>query len=71
MPHTEHDREDLLREATALVERAELQVNGWDAPVVVGGYDVDPEWLRGVQAVSGSLAAWLELPGKQPHLPCV
>lgn len=36
MPRAEHDREDLLREATALVERAELHVAGCDAPVVVG-----------------------------------
>jgi hypothetical protein len=36
MPRAEHDREDLLREATALVERAEVQVTGCDAPVVAG-----------------------------------
>lgn len=30
------DREDLLREATALVERAEFMVEGFDEPVVVG-----------------------------------
>jgi hypothetical protein len=36
MPREEHDREDLLRQATALVNRAELQVSGWEAPVVVG-----------------------------------
>jgi hypothetical protein len=30
------DREDLLREATALIERVELQVAGLDEPVVVG-----------------------------------
>jgi len=29
-------REDLLREATALVERAELQLPGYDEPIVVG-----------------------------------
>jgi hypothetical protein len=36
MARAEHDREDLLREATALVERAELQIAGWEEPVVVG-----------------------------------
>ena len=36
MARREHDREDLLREATALVERAELQVAGIDEPVVAG-----------------------------------
>jgi len=32
----EQDREDLLREATALVERVELEVEGFSAPVVIG-----------------------------------
>src|SRR5688572_1333710 len=32
----ETDREDLLREATALVERAELRVPGFEEPVIVG-----------------------------------
>jgi hypothetical protein len=36
MSRSESDREDLLREATALVERAELQVPGYDEPIVVG-----------------------------------
>lgn len=36
MARSESDREDLLREATALVERAELQVVGEADPVVVG-----------------------------------
>ena len=36
MNRRESDREDLLREATALVERAELQVPGFAEPVVVG-----------------------------------
>jgi hypothetical protein len=36
MTHAEHEREDLLREATALVERAELQVPAIEAPVVAG-----------------------------------
>lgn len=37
-PHRriESDRENLLREATALVERAELNVPGFDEPIVVG-----------------------------------
>jgi hypothetical protein len=39
MPREEHDREDLLREATALIERAELRVADCDAPVVVGFRD--------------------------------
>lgn len=36
MARNEMDREDLLREATALVDRAELTVNGETEPVVVG-----------------------------------
>jgi hypothetical protein len=36
MSRRETDREDLLREATALIERAELQVPGFDEPVIVG-----------------------------------
>ena len=31
--------------------------------VVSGGYDMDPEWLRGMGAVTGSVEAWLERPG--------
>ena len=36
MARQEHDREDLLRDATALVQRVELSVVGYDVPVVVG-----------------------------------
>jgi hypothetical protein len=36
MSRRESDREDLLREATALVERAELSLPGCNEPVVVG-----------------------------------
>jgi hypothetical protein len=36
MARAEADREDLLREATALVERAELAIQGEDRPVVIG-----------------------------------
>lgn len=36
MARSESDREDLLREATALVERAELRIEGYDEPMVVG-----------------------------------
>lgn len=36
MAREEHDREDLLREATALVERAELQIPAFTEPVVIG-----------------------------------
>lgn len=36
MPRDEHDRENLLAEATALVERAELVVGGESEPVTVG-----------------------------------
>jgi len=36
MARQESDREDLMREATALVERAELVVSGFDDPIVVG-----------------------------------
>lgn len=36
MARNQSDREDLLREATALVERAELQIAGIDEPTIVG-----------------------------------
>src|SRR5437660_6544175 len=36
MSRRESDREDLLREATALVARAELNVAGFEQPIVVG-----------------------------------
>ena len=36
MARLESDREDLLRQATALVERAEFEVPGYDAPIVIG-----------------------------------
>jgi hypothetical protein len=36
MARRESDREDQLREATALVERAELTIEGDDEPIVVG-----------------------------------
>ena len=36
MARRESEREDLLREATALVERAELSIEGMDEPIVVG-----------------------------------
>ena len=36
MSRRESDREDLLREATALAERAELQVTGFAESVIVG-----------------------------------
>src|SRR3954447_14030342 len=36
MARHESDREDLLREATALVERVELKVAGFEEPIVVG-----------------------------------
>lgn len=36
MARQEHEREDLLREAVALVERAELRVAGWSETVVIG-----------------------------------
>lgn len=36
MARQEHDREDLLREATALVERAELQIPSWNESIVAG-----------------------------------
>jgi len=36
MARHESDREDLLREATNLVERIELDVTGFEQPVVVG-----------------------------------
>jgi hypothetical protein len=36
MAREQHDREDLLREATALVERVELRVEGFDDAIIVG-----------------------------------
>jgi len=36
MARKEADREDLLREATALVERVEVKVAGFEEPIVVG-----------------------------------
>lgn len=36
MPRYESDREDLLREATALVERAELKLRDYPEPIVIG-----------------------------------
>jgi len=36
MARRESDREDLLREATALVERAEIRIPGENEPIVVG-----------------------------------
>ena len=36
MSRSESDREDILREATALVERVELQVPSYEEPIVVG-----------------------------------
>ncbi len=36
MSRRESDREDLLREATALVERAEIRIPGESEPIVVG-----------------------------------
>src|SRR5690348_4164205 len=36
MARQESDREDFLREATALIERVELHVTGFEEPIVVG-----------------------------------
>ena len=36
MARQESNREDLLREATALVERVELHVPAFEEPIVVG-----------------------------------
>ncbi len=36
MARHEQDREDILREATALVERAEFVIGGYDQPIVIG-----------------------------------
>ncbi len=36
MAREEHDREDLMAEATALVERVELTVAGFPEPIVIG-----------------------------------
>ncbi|MEQ8785771.1 MAG: hypothetical protein RIC55_05710 [Pirellulaceae bacterium] len=53
MAREEVDREDLLREATALVERAELHVEGFAEPIFIGFrrdgcgsvyFGADPAW---------------------------
>lgn len=36
MPREEHDREDLMAEAQALVERVSLEIAGYDGHVVIG-----------------------------------
>jgi hypothetical protein len=36
MARIERDREDILREATAMVERAELAIDGFAEPIVIG-----------------------------------
>ncbi len=36
MPREEHDREDLMAEAKALVERVSLEIDGYDGHVVIG-----------------------------------
>jgi hypothetical protein len=36
MARAEHDREDLLRQATALIERVELQIQEYADPIVAG-----------------------------------
>src|SRR5437867_2823926 len=36
MSRRESDREDLLRQATALVERAELSILGYSEPIIIG-----------------------------------
>jgi hypothetical protein len=41
MDRTEGDREDLMREATALARRVELRVPGMDYPIVAGFRDDD------------------------------
>src|SRR3954453_924358 len=52
MARTESDREDLLREATALVERVELQVDGLEQPIVVGfRRDGSASFFFGAEAV--------------------
>lgn len=52
MAKQEHDREDLLREATALVERAEFTIDGYDDPIVVGfRRDGSPSAFLGVDPV--------------------
>ncbi len=41
MPRAEENREDLLREATALVERAELQIADFPDTIVIGFRDTE------------------------------
>jgi hypothetical protein len=52
MARHESDREDLLREATALVERVELTVRGFEEPVVCGfRRDASASFYFGADAV--------------------
>jgi hypothetical protein len=52
MPREEHDREDLLAEATALVERASFRIPGDAAEIVVGfRRDGCPSFYFGPQRV--------------------
>jgi hypothetical protein len=52
MAHQEADREDLLREATALVERIELIVAGYDESIVCGfRRDGSPSFFFGADPV--------------------
>jgi hypothetical protein len=39
MTRQENDREDLLREATGLIDRVEIRIRGWTAPLVAGFRD--------------------------------
>lgn len=52
MARQQTDREDLLREATALVERVELTVRGFEEPVVCGfRRDASASFYFGAEAV--------------------
>ena len=52
MARHESDREDLLREATALVERVELAAGGFDEPIVCGfRRDASASFYFGAEAV--------------------
>ena len=52
MARLEEDREDILQEATALVERVELEIENLEDPVVVGfRRDSGPAFFFGADPV--------------------
>ena len=56
MARHQEDREDILREATALVERVELEIENLEDPVVVGfRRDSGPAFFFGADFAGGKI----------------